>query len=669
MIARSLRVTAVLAVLASMAVVWVYLFLHSQAVDGARQNAALGMIKDLSRLDADWSADVLRTDADINRTYDPLTRPIPVFSRLLTDLERDATRLGDAGLKQSLEALWAAVDAKTSLIERFKAQNSLLKNSLRYVPTANAEIQGLMRGQREAGLAESSRLVRDVPGSFDGLEKAIRQAGGAGEGLLDASVAKAMSALRASVGNSRRADAATRGAVSYMNLEGAVSALISESLRFSASPEQTAAEALEESAKRLQAVSGDYAPAVRESVHNLVLHVDAIRRLRVAQRELLAEISRLPLASKLDALGTGFTARFEAELHEQATFTRALLWYSAATLLVVFGCSALIAWRHRTERRRLQALVQQQTRELRDNEAQLLHAQKMTTLGETVASIAHEINTPLATVKSGLQSIRDLLAPVRNYVAASSALVANVTSTAASNPAAQGKPSTPLATSLQRVETLRQELQSTRTLDSLEQLSAQGASSVEHIHQVVVGMLDFSRVDRARTATIPIEESIERALQMAGPVLAGTAVVKRYRATAPVRVDVAQINQLVLNLITNAAQAVVPGRGEIRIETAMRDAHQLTLRVIDNGAGIARDALERIWEPFFTTRQAGAGTGLGLCMVKRIADAHGGSIDVESVVGAGTAFTLTLPVAAAQQAQLGEMAEVPDMRSSRAALA
>lgn len=642
---KRLRAAGAALMLALLTAGWLYLYFNSRAVDSNRQAAMLDRIKDLSRLDAEWSADVLRSDADINRTYDPLTRPIPVMNRVLGELDAEAARLGDPDIKRAVDALWLSFDAKTALIDRFKAQNSLLKNSLRYTPTANAEILGLMRAQRDAGLAEGSRLVRDVPGALDGLEKAIRNAGAAGEGLEDASVSRALAALRITVSRSRQAEAATRGAMSYMNLEGEVSALIGDTMRFAAAPEPGAAEHLKAGADRLEAMAAEQTPAVREAVRNLMLHVNAVRTLRISQRDLLADVSRLPMAANLDALTSAFTRRFDAELAGQTRFNRLLLAYSAIALLLVFTAVAVIVWRQLTERRRLEALVQQQTRELRENEAQLVHAQKMSALGETVAGIAHEINTPLAAVKSGLQSTRDLLEPVREYVSESGALVSILATPAPRDDAARAARNADLGTRVRRIGELHDELESVGAIEALDELSAQSVTSIEHIHQVVVNMLDYSRVDRARVATIQIEEAIERTLLMAGHILKGIQLTKRYQRTHPVAVDVAQINQVILNLVKNAAQAVPAGRGEIRLETTMQGEANVVLRVVDNGAGIPRDLLPKIWEPFFTTKKSGAGTGLGLSTSKRIVDAHQGRIEVDSTVGKGTVFTIVLPAA------------------------
>jgi two-component system, NtrC family, sensor kinase len=650
-----LRWLAAACVIALLVAAWIALLFGSRAVNAARQSETIAKVKEISRLDADWTADVLRSDADINRTYDPLTRPIPLIEGQLVQLEAEAQALGDANAKRSIDALWSAFDTKTTLVDRFKAGNSLLKNSLRYTPTANAEIQMLMRAQRDAGLAEGAKLLRDVPGAFGNLERAVQSAGGAGEGLMDGTVSKALSQLRATVARSRQADRATQGALSYVTLEGSVGTLISDTLSFAAAPDMSSLDGLRTGADEVRATSAGLSPAVREAVDNLLRHVDAIAKLRLSQRELLGEISRVPVAAGIDSVIAAFDRRFDAELREQAVYHKALLGFSAFVLLLVLGTAAALAWRMATERRRLETLVMRQTRELRDNEAQLAHAQRMSTLGETVAGIAHEINTPLAAAKSGLQSTRELLGSVKDYVDESNQLTDLLAQVAPIDEGGLAERERHLGTRLRRLRTLQKEMGSTAALESLDDLSSQSLASVDHIHQVVLNMLDYSRVDRARVASMPLEEAIERTLKMAGHLLKRVTVTKEYGATKPISFDVAQINQVILNLVKNAAQAVPADRGEVRIVTSMSGADHVRLTVSDNGSGIPTDVLPKIWEPFFTTKKAGAGTGLGLSTSKRIVEAHHGRIDVRSTVGKGTTFTIELPlVAASNQASTGK---------------
>jgi diguanylate cyclase (GGDEF)-like protein len=121
--------------------VWLYLYTHSRAVDTAEQGRTLALLKDLKQLDSDWSADVLRSHADLNPNYDALVEPLARFSASVARLRARAARLHDPALDAAVSAVDAAVAEKAALIDRFKAQNSLYKNSLRYVPTAQRDIQ------------------------------------------------------------------------------------------------------------------------------------------------------------------------------------------------------------------------------------------------------------------------------------------------------------------------------------------------------------------------------------------------------------------------------------------------------------------------------------------------------------------------------------------------
>ena len=105
-----------------------------------------------------------------------------------------------------------------------------------------------------------------------------------------------------------------------------------------------------------------------------------------------------------------------------------------------------------------------------------------------------------------------------------------------------------------------------------------------------------------------------------------------------------QVNQVFLNLITNAAQATPEQGGAITVKTMLRDPGHVAVDVIDNGHGIPDDILKKIFDPFFTTKEAGKGTGLGLAVSYKIVESHGGKIEVASEVGKGSRFTVVLPI-------------------------
>ncbi|MFT4100791.1 MAG: diguanylate cyclase [Burkholderiaceae bacterium] len=279
---------------------WLYLYTHSRTVDSAEQNRALALLKDLKQIDSDWSAGVLRAHADISPNYDSLVEPLQQFSGALQQLRARVAPARDQNLDDALAEVGRQVEAKSALIDDFKAQNSLFKNSLRYVPTAHRQIQ----------------------------------------------------AITAATGQT--------------DLDRRIGFLVNESLRFAAVPDGEVAASLRTGIGELRGTIAAYPTHEREAVLNLLSHLDTLLRLRANQSELLQAISRQPVAASIDALSSALTQRFSNELATQFGYHRLLLAYSAFALLLVIGGASFIGYRNATERRRLSALVDDKTRELRE---------------------------------------------------------------------------------------------------------------------------------------------------------------------------------------------------------------------------------------------------------------------------------------------------------------
>jgi two-component system NtrC family sensor kinase len=622
---------------------WVYLYMNSRAVNADKQNATLVMLKDMKQIDSDWNADVLKSQTEIIRSYDALTKPLRSFTIIFNSLDREIKSLKDEELNKAMADIHSVIDKKAMLVDRFKAQNSLLKNSLRYAPTAYKDIQEQMKTKRDSGMSAGSRLNQDMPGAFDEIEK-LSKGDKSDEEASKKKLESALVKLRANMKQMQQANVAAKNAFTLVHLDSNISALVSESLKYNSVPDSETAEFLKVGTTKMREAIPTYPDYIRESVENLMSHVDAILRLRTKQTDLLQEITSIPVPAKVDALSTVLTKRFDVELQQQNNYQRLLLGYSALALLIVFGGSGFIIYRSATERKRLIVLVDKQTRELKENEVQLVHAQKMNALGEMVAGITHEVNTPLAAVKSGIQSSVDLLGVVQEYVEESSALATMLSAKPPADEAGKAERKVLLGQKLMRANELREELASFDALATVTQLLNEGVKNVEYIHQVVVNMLNFSRLDRSRISSVKLEEGIETTLVIAKHFLKKVSVVKEYGDTVPVSCDIAQLNQVILNLIKNGAQALPDMEGEIKIQTSMPSTKEVQIAISDNGTGIPPDILAKIWEPFFTTKKAGSGTGLGLSTCKKIIDSHGGEIEVKSIIGKGTTFYITLPV-------------------------
>ena len=143
------RVLLLVLALALLTAGWIYLYVNSRAVNTEQQNATLAMLKELKQMDSDWNTDVLKSQAEINLSYDPLTSPLRNFSDIFEALGNLVQQSGFVDLQKSLDETRSIIDQKATLIDHFKAQNALLKNSLRYVPTAHKDIQAQVRAMRD----------------------------------------------------------------------------------------------------------------------------------------------------------------------------------------------------------------------------------------------------------------------------------------------------------------------------------------------------------------------------------------------------------------------------------------------------------------------------------------------------------------------------------------
>jgi signal transduction histidine kinase len=274
--------------------------------------------------------------------------------------------------------------------------------------------------------------------------------------------------------------------------------------------------------------------------------------------------------------------------------------------------------------------------QLREQEALLIQSEKMSSLGQMVAGVAHEVNTPLAYVKSSLEAVAGGMPKAGEALAQAERLVRLLESEQADE--AQ------LAKQFTAVNGALAELRGGGRLAELDTLVKDGLYGIAQISELVNNLRNFARLDRSKVAEFDLNEGVQSALTIARNHVKKRTVKQELGKITKVSCAPSQINQVFLNLITNAAQATPEEGGVIGVRTWQVDPGRVAVEISDNGHGIPADVLPKIFDPFFTTKEVGKGTGLGLSISYKIVEGHGGRIDVQSKPGAGTRFTVTLPV-------------------------
>jgi signal transduction histidine kinase len=273
--------------------------------------------------------------------------------------------------------------------------------------------------------------------------------------------------------------------------------------------------------------------------------------------------------------------------------------------------------------------LQQLLRELRGTQAQLIHSEKMASMGQLVAGIAHEFNNPVNFIHANLVPLHDytqaLLHVLEQY---------------------QTEHITPSA-SLQKAATaidldyIQQDLP--KILRSME-------TGTNRIRAIVDSLRNFSRLDEAAMKRVNIHDGLDSTLMLLQHRLKGhgqpITITKDYGTLPLVECFANQLNQVFMGLISNAIDALVdrdqPGLITLSTQNLGDAAVQIMIR--DNGQGIAPEHLSRVFDPFFTTKPIGQGTGLGLSVSYQIIQMHGGGLNCESQQNVGTTFTIVIPI-------------------------
>ena len=274
------------------------------------------------------------------------------------------------------------------------------------------------------------------------------------------------------------------------------------------------------------------------------------------------------------------------------------------------------------------SVLQGMVKKLHEAQNQLLQSEKMASIGQLAAGVAHEINNPIGYVNSNLGTLDKYLKDIYVMLAAyeqAEPLLAVHPETAA------------------HIKLLREKLDIEFLKEDLSALMHESAEGILRVKKIVQDLKDFSHVDEAEWQWVDLHKGLESTLNVVWNEIKYKAdVVKQYNEQPEVECLPSQLNQVFMNLLVNAAHAI-EDKGIIMLRTGVY-GNEVWVEVSDSGTGIAPENLNRIFEPFFTTKPVGKGTGLGLSLSYGIVQKHHGRINVASEVGTGTTFRIYLPV-------------------------
>lgn len=297
---------------------------------------------------------------------------------------------------------------------------------------------------------------------------------------------------------------------------------------------------------------------------------------------------------------------------------------------------SITVFRDITIRKAIEQKQQALIDKLQDAHTQLLQSEKMASIGQLAAGVAHEINNPVGYINSNMGSLRHYVTDIFRLLEGYKKL----------------KTVVPKDNSVhQELETLEQELDLEFLKEDMQSLLDESDEGIHRVKQIVNDLKDFSRLDSTERHWADLESGLDSTLNIVHNEIKYKAeVVKEYAGIPQIECIGSQLNQVFMNLMVNGAHAI-EDRGTITLRTGTEGDDWVWVEITDTGKGIETEALSRIFDPFYTTKPVGKGTGLGLSLSYSIIERHGGQIEVKSEVGKGTCFKLRLPIKQPEQTE------------------
>lgn len=310
--------------------------------------------------------------------------------------------------------------------------------------------------------------------------------------------------------------------------------------------------------------------------------------------------------------------------------------YSLPQPLGVDNVGRVLSFRDITARKQAEEALRREKEEqrvlikkLEEAHNQLLQAEKMASIGQLAAGVAHEINNPIGFVYSNLGSLEQYVEQLLGITAAYERTESDL----------------PNQSLLKEVHALKLEADWAFLKQDVRDLLKESSAGIIRVKKIVQDLKDFSHVDQPEWLWADLHKGIDSTLNIVHSEIKYNAeVLKEYGTIPPVECMASQLNQVFMNMLVNASHAIGEGNyGKITIRSGMEN-DMVWVEFADTGKGITPENMKRIFDPFFTTKPVGKGTGLGLSLSFGIVEKHHGRIEVKSEVGNGTAFRVWLPV-------------------------
>ncbi len=269
---------------------------------------------------------------------------------------------------------------------------------------------------------------------------------------------------------------------------------------------------------------------------------------------------------------------------------------------------------------------------LESTQQQLMQSEKMASIGQLAAGVAHEINNPIGYVSSNINSLSNYVKDLLKVIEQAEQVAGE-----SEDPGMQEK-----------ITGLIEEYDIEFLKSDINELLRESQEGIKRVKHIVQDLKDFSHVEQAEMQLADLHKCLDSTLNIVNNELKYTCTIeKRYGQIPHIECVSSQLNQVFMNLLVNAGHAIEK-EGLIIVET-LREGDQVKVKITDNGKGIDPKNMRKLFEPFFTTKPVGKGTGLGLSISYGIVQKHHGHIEVESTLGKGTTFTITLPIQQPEQ--------------------